>query len=128
MKKYLPHIYILIAGISWGMLGLFSRNLALYGFAPRDIVLVRNFGSLVVLTVLFLIMDRNIFKIKLKHFPFFLGTGFVSVVLFTLFYFSCQQHCSLAISAILLYTSPVFVMIMSAMIWKDKVTKQKILA
>ena len=128
MKKYLPHIYILIAGISWGMLGLFSRNLALYGFAPRDIVLVRNFGSLVVLTVLFLIMDRNIFRIKLKHFPYFIGTGLVSVVLFTLFYFSCQQHCSLAVSAILLYTSPVFVMIMSAMIWKDKVTKQKVLA
>lgn len=128
MKKYLPHIYILIAGISWGMLGLFSRNLAANGFAPKDIVLVRNFGALIVLTVMFFVMDRSIFRIKLKHFPYFLGTGLVSVVLFTLFYFSCQQHCSLAISAILLYTSPVFVMIMSALIWKDKITKEKLLA
>ena len=128
MKKYLPYIFILIAGISWGMLGLFSRNLSLYGFTPRDIVLVRNFGSLLVMTVMFLVMDRNIFRIKLRHFPYFLGTGLVSVVMFTLLYFSCQQHCSLAVSAILLYTSPVFVMIMSALIWKDKITKQKLFA
>ena len=128
MKKYLPYIFILIAGISWGMLGLCSRNLSLYGFTPRDIVLVRNFGSLLVMTVMFLVMDRNIFRIKLRHFPYFLGTGLVSVVMFTLLYFSCQQHCSLAVSAILLYTSPVFVMIMSALIWKDKITKQKLFA
>ena len=128
MKKYLPHIFILIAGVSWGMLGLFTRNLSDFGFTPRDIVLVRNFGSLIALTIMFFVMDRSIFRIKLKHFPFFLGTGLVSVVLFTLLYFSCQQHCSLAISAILLYTSPVFVMIMSAIIWKDKITKQKLFA
>ena len=128
MKKYLPHIYVLIAGLSWGMLGLFSRSLSLAGFTPRDIVLLRNFGSFVVMTVLFFFMDKSIFRIKLKHFPFFLGTGFVSVVLFTLLYFSCQAQCSLAVSAILLYTSPVFVMIMSALLFKEKITKQKLFA
>lgn len=128
MKKYLPYIFILAAGIFWGTIGIFTRNLTLYGFTPRDIVLVRNFGSLLVMTVMFLIVDRSIFRIKLKHFPYFLGTGLVSVVLFTIMYFSCQQQCSLAVSAILLYTSPVFVMIMSAVIWKDKITKQKLLA
>ena len=128
MKKYLPHMFILIAGISWGMLGIFSRNLTTYGFTPRDIVLVRNFGGLLAMTVMFFIMDKSIFRIKLKHFPFFLGTGLVSVVMFTLLYFSCQQQCSLAVSAILLYTSPVFVMVMSALIWKDKITKQKLVA
>ena len=128
MKKYLPHIFILIAGISWGMLGLFTRNLSAVGFTPRDLIMVRNFGGLVVMTILFFIMDKNIFRIKLKHFPYFLGTGLVSVVLFTLLYFSCQQQCSLAVSAILLYTSPVFVMVMSALIFKDKITKEKLVA
>ncbi|MBQ9844620.1 MAG: EamA family transporter [Oscillospiraceae bacterium] len=128
MKKYLPYIFILTAGIAWGSLGIFTRNLVIYGFTPKDIVLVRNFGGLVVMTVLFFFMDRNIFRIKLRHFPFFIGTGIVSVMAFTLLYFTCQQHCSLAVSAILLYTSPVFVMVMSALIWKDKITKQKLLA
>ena len=121
-------MYILIAGIAWGSLGIFTRNLVAYGFTPKDIVLVRNFGGLVVMTVMFFFMDRNIFRIKLKHFPFFIGTGIVSVMAFTLLYFTCQQHCSLAVSAILLYTSPVFVMVMSALIWKDKITKQKLFA
>jgi len=128
MKKYLPYIFILTAGVFWGSLGIFNRNLAVYGFTPKDIVLVRNFGGLVVMTVLFFITDRNIFRIKLRHFPFFIGTGIISVMTFTLLYFTCQQHCSLAVSAILLYTSPVFVMVISTMIWKDKITKQKLLA
>lgn len=128
MKKYLPYIFILTAGVFWGSLGIFTRNLAVYGFTPKDIVLVRNFGGLVVMTVLFFFMDRSIFRIKLRHFPFFIGTGIISVMAFTLLYFTCQQHCSLAVSAILLYTSPVFVMVMSTLIWKDKITKQKLLA
>ncbi|MBQ6896227.1 MAG: EamA family transporter [Oscillospiraceae bacterium] len=128
MKKYIPYLFVLTAGIFWGSLGFFNRNLAVYGFTPKDIVLVRNFGGLVVMTVLFFFMDRSIFRIKLRHFPFFIGTGIISVVAFTLLYFTCQQHCSLAVSAILLYTSPVFVMVMSTLIWKDKITKQKLLA
>lgn len=128
MKKYLPYIFILTAGVFWGSLGIFTRNLAVYGFTPKDIVLVRNFGGLVVMTILFFFMDRSIFRIKLRHFPFFIGTGIISVMAFTLLYFTCQQHCSLAVSAILLYTSPVFVMVMSTLIWKDKITKQKLLA
>ncbi len=128
MKKYLSYIFVLTAGLSWGVAGFFTRNLFSYDFAPKDIVLVRNFGSMIAMTVLFFIMDKSIFRIKLRHFPYFIGTGFISVVLFTLLYFSCQQQCSLAVSAILLYTSPVFVMIMSAIIWKDKITKQKLFA
>ena len=128
MKQYLSHIYILIAGITWGMIGLFNRHLIAGGFTPQTIVLTRNFGGCLLMTALFFLMDRKIFRIKLRHFPFFLGTGVVSVVLFTLLYFSCQEQCSLAIAAILLYTAPAFVMLMSALIWRDPITKHKLLA
>ena len=128
MKKYLPHICILTAGISWGMIGLFNRHLMAGGFSPSAIVLTRNFGGFLFMTVLFALMDRNIFRIKPRHIPYFLGTGVVSVVLFTLMYFSCQQECSLAVAAILLYTAPAFVMLMSAMFFRERITKQKLLA
>lgn len=128
MKKSLPYIYILIAGITWGMIGLFTRRLLAGGFTPSDIVLTRNFGGLLLMTVLFFFMDRSIFRIKLRHIPYFLGTGVVSVVLFTLMYFSCQEQCSLAVAAILLYTAPVFVMLMSALLFRESITKKKLLA
>lgn len=128
MKKYLSYLFILIAGTCWGLIGLFNRQLLAVGLTPRDIVLLRNMGGLLLLTLVFLVMDRSIFKINPRHLPYFVGTGIVSVVVFTLMYFSCQQYCSLAVAAILLYTAPTFVVLMSAILWKEPVTKQKLLA
>lgn len=128
MKRYLPFLSILLAGILWGVIGLFNRNLTASGFSPQSIVFVRNFGGMLVLGLVFLIFDRSVFRIRLKHLPYFFGTGVISVLLFTLCYFTCQQMCSLATAAILLYTAPTFVVILSALLWKDKITKQKLIA
>ncbi len=128
MKKYLPHICVLASGILWGLIGLFNRRLTAAGFSVGSIVLIRNFGSMLLLGLLFLIRDPKIFRIRAKHIPIFLGTGVVSVLLFTLCYFSCQKLCSLAVAAALLYTSPAFVVIFSAILWKDAITKRKLLA
>lgn len=128
MKKYLPHFCILTAGISWGMIGLFNRQLLAAGFTPADIVLTRNMGGFLTMTLLFFFLDRRIFRVRLRHLPWFLGTGVVSVVFFTLLYFSCQEQCSLAVAAILLYTAPAFVMLMSALLFRETITKKKLLA
>lgn len=128
MKRYLSYFYILLAGTLWGVIGLFNRSLTAGGFSSFSIVLVRNLGSLILLGLIFLIFDRSIFRINPKHLPYFLGTGIVSILLFTLCYFTCQQICSLATAAILLYTAPTFVVILSTILWKDKITKRKIAA
>lgn len=128
MKQYFPHGCVLAAGILWGLIGLFNRALAAAGLNVQNIVLLRNFGSMLLLGLLFLLFDRSVFRIKLKHIPIFLGTGIVSVLLFTLCYFSCQQMCSLAVAAVLLYTSPAFVVILSAILWREKITKRKLAA
>ena len=90
--------------------------------------MLRNLGACVILAILFLIYDRSIFRIRLRHLPLFLAMGLVSILLFTLCYFRSQQVSSLAVAAILLYTAPTFVVILSAILWKDKITKRKLLA
>ena len=128
MKKQIPALSILLAGSLWGMIGLFTRNLSIGGLSPRSIVLVRNLGGLILLGLMFLMMDRSVFRIQPRHLPIFFGTGIVSVLLFTTCYFSCQQICSLAVAAILLYTAPTFVVLLSAILFHDKITKGKIAA
>lgn len=128
MKKCLSYLYILAAGTLWGLIGLFNRNLTAGGLSAGSIVLVRNLGGLAALGLVFLIADRSVFRVKLKHLPYFFGTGVISVLLFTLCYFTCQQLCSLAVAAILLYTSPTFVVILSAILWRDQITKEKLAA
>jgi drug/metabolite transporter (DMT)-like permease len=76
----------------------------------------------------FAIRDRSVFRVKREHLKYFVGTGIVSVLLFTVCYFSCQRICSLAVASILLYTAPSFVVVLSAILWKEPVTKKKLLA
>lgn len=128
MKRYLPYFFILLSGTLWGLIGLFNRSLSAAGFSPRSIVAVRNLGGLLVLGLFFLLFDRSVFRIRAKHLPYFFGTGIVSILFFTLCYFTCQQMCSLAVAAILLYTAPTFVVILSALLWKDRITRQKLAA
>lgn len=120
---------ILAAATLWGVIGLWNRNLMAGGFfSPTDIVLVRNFGGMALLLVVFALRDRSVFQVKREHLKYFFGTGVVSVVFFTVCYFSCQKICSLAVASILLYTAPSFVVILSAMLWKEPVTRRKLLA
>ena len=127
-KRYRSHLSVLLGASLWGLIGLFTRPLYETGLAPINVVAVRNFGGLLVLVAIFAVKDRSVFRIKAKHLPIFFGTGIISVLLFTVCYFNCQKLASLAVSAILLYLAPTFVVVMSAILWKDKLTVNKLLA
>ena len=117
MKKYASYACILAAAACWGCIGLFNRPLLNAGIAPENLVVIRNLGGLAVLALFFLCTDRSVFKMKVKHLP-----------IFTLCYFNAQKLCSLSVSAILLYTAPAMVVLMSALVFKEKITGKKLLA
>ena len=119
---------ILAAAALWGMIGLWNRHLMAGGFTPYTIVLVRNMGGLILLAAIFAVKDRSVFRVERHHLKYFFGTGVVSVLLFTVCYFSCQQVCSLAVASILLYTAPAIVVLLSAALWKEPMTRKKLLA
>lgn len=122
------YLSILLAAALWGAIGLWNRRLMAGGLSPTGIVTVRNFGGMALLCAVFAVKDRSVFRVKREHLKYFFGTGVISVVLFTICYFSCQKICSLAVASILLYTAPSFVVLLSALLWKEPVTKRKIAA
>ena len=119
---------ILAAAALWGIIGVWNRRLMAGGLSPYSIVVVRNCGGLVLLTAVMALRDRSVFRVEQQHLKYFFGTGVVSVVLFTVCYFSCQEICSLAVASILLYTAPAIVVVLSALLWREPVTKKKLLA
>ena len=119
---------ILAAAALWGIIGVWNRRLMAGGLSPYSIVVVRNCGGLVLLTAVMALQDRSVFHVERQHLKYFFGTGVVSVVLFTVCYFSCQEICSLAVASILLYTAPAIVVVLSAILWRERVTKKKLLA
>ena len=128
MKKSISYIFILLSGICWGCIGLSNRMLTQMGMGLGNRVFVRNFGTLVVLTVVFGLLHREVFRIKLRHLPIFLGSGLVSILLLSIVYFQCQTLCSLSVAAILLYLAPSFVVLISAVLWKTPLTGRKLAA
>ncbi len=122
------YLNILLAAVLWGVIGLWNRALMAAGLSPTSIVLVRNLGGCVLLSAIFAVKDRRVFAVKREHLKYFFGTGVVSILLFTCCYFSCQKLCSLAAASILLYTAPSFVVLLSAVLWREVVTAKKLAA
>lgn len=127
-KKAPAALAILAAAALWGIIGLWNRRLMAAGLSPFSIVVVRNLGGCALLVLFFALRDRGVFRVERRHLKYFFGTGVVSVVLFTVCYFSCQELCSLAVASVLLYTAPSFVVILSAVLWREPVTRKKLLA
>lgn len=119
---------ILGAGILWGCMGIFVKSMRALGFTTFEIVFIRVFVSLVCMAGYIYIKDKRLFKVKAKDLPLFFGSGVVSFIFFTFCYFSAMQLCSISVAAVLLYTSPIFVMIMACIFFKEKITPKKALA
>ena len=127
MKK-LSIMFVLLAGILWGFMGVFVRRLNEYGFESMDIVALRAMVTFILMTIFLCIYDRKLFRIRLKDIWCFLGTGILSIVFFNFCYFKAITLTTLPVAAVLLYTAPGIVTILSAIIFKDKITKIKIAA
>jgi len=127
-KQKIATLSILIAGSLWGTMGLFVRGLALDGLTSVEIVFFRTVIAALLLGLWILVSDRGAFRIKLKDLWCFIGTGIISLTFFNICYFSTIQMTSMAVAAIMLYTSPVFVILLSAVLFKERLTKIKGLA
>ena len=119
---------IIVAACFWGSMGIFVRKLVTYGFSSIQIVSIRLTLAAVVFSLILLIKDRSGFKIELKDIPLFLGLGFGSILFFTICYFTAINMMSLSTAAILLYTSPIWIMLMSLFVFKEKMTGRKVIA
>ena len=121
-------LFVLVAGIMWGCMGLLVRPMNEIGLVTMDICFLRGFITFVVMLVGLLLFNREALKIRLKDLWCFVGTGALSVSFFNFCYFKTITLTSLSVAAILLYTAPAFVMIMSFFLFKEGMTKKKVSA
>lgn len=119
---------VILAGVLWGIISIFIKNLSAGGIDALQISFVRMAVAAPLFTIFILIKDKAKLCIKPKDIWIFIGTGVVSVVLFNIFYFYTMIKSQASIAVVLLYTSPVFVMLLSAIFFKEKITGVKVMA
>ena len=121
-------LFILTAGAMWGSMGLFVRVLGKIGCSSFEIVFLRSIVTAVCLFLVLAVRDRSLFRVRLRDLWCFLGTGLLSIVFFNLCYFTTIRLTSLAVAAVLLYTAPAIVIVLSAILFREKITSRKLSA
>lgn len=128
MKKNKYTFAVIAAGTLWGFMGFFRRTLDSMGVSAIGCIAVRCIFAAMLFAITILFADRNAFKIKLRDAWVFIGSGVVSLLVFGLCYFKAMDYMSLSNAAILLYTAPCFVILISAVLFKEKLTGKKLAA
>lgn len=145
----LAPIFVILAAIFWGILVVFVRAFGKAEFASMEIVTMRVYSSAIFAWIFLLLFDRNSRRqrnlknasnapstpqptpkttFRLRDSWCFIGTGLVSIVFFSFCYFRNVEVSSAAVAATLMYTSPIFVTLLSALLFKEKLTKTKLIA
>lgn len=127
-KELQGSLYVIFAAMLWGIIGIFTRHLTQYGIESIRDTFLRNFIAAAGMTILILLKDRSLFRIRPKDLWMFLGNGICSIVFFNICYFKAIELTTMSLAAVLLYTAPCFVMLLSAACFHEKITKVKLIA
>ncbi|MBR6626547.1 MAG: EamA family transporter [Lachnospiraceae bacterium] len=127
IKKAAP-VFVTGAAVLWGILVIFIKNLSGAGLGSMEIVTLRVYGSALVLGAGLLLYNKKLFTVRLKDLWCFAGTGIVSIVFFSYCYFKNVTVSSVAVSSILMYTSPVWVTLLSRVVFGERLNRSKLTA
>lgn len=122
-------IPIVVATIFWGFIGYFSTTLKNAGLSTPQTLSVRmTFAALALIIATLLINPKKGFKVSLKDLLMLFACGTITLTVNNMFYFTSIERSGMSVAAVLMYTAPIFVMIMSAIFYKEKITLIKVAA
>lgn len=121
-------VLILSAGIFWGSMPMFVRGVGALGLKPLQITAVRFLIAAFVFSAILCAKDPRGWKIEPRDIPLFIGLGMGSMAFFSFCYFTAIQLMSVSSAVVLLYTSPLWVSILSIPLFKERITKRKLAA
>ena len=121
-------LYIIFAGVCWGLISIFFDNLQKIGFTTFQCVALRIGFATLLLLIVILIKDRRLFKIKPKDLPIFIGMGLCCLGSSVFYLWDIEMVGSSAVPALLLDTSPIFVFVLSVVFLKERITYTKVIA
>lgn len=125
--KQILYLIPIISGAMWGSAGIFVRKLTELGMNSYTVVSVRVVLAVLILAIWLGIYDRNLLKIKLKDLWIFVAGGVVGMFGLNICYNFAISELSLSLAAVLLSLSPVFVLFMAAILFKEKITPKKVI-
>ncbi len=130
MKNNKAYFQVFFAAVLWGTIGLFGTILGNMGMKSTEISFYRLLSASVLLAIVLLVKGKglSLFRISRKGLVSCMLIGFICQAIYNIFYMNAVTMTGMSTAAVLLYTSPIFVMIISRIFFKETITSRKILA
>lgn len=118
-------LFPLLSGVSWGTSGFFVRTMTGYGMNTVTLLESRLWIALIALAIMVAVTDPSRFRIKLKDFWVFAALSLIGVLGLNIFYNISINTLTLSFAAVLLGLSPVFVVLLAAPLFGERITLKK---
>lgn len=124
------YLMVLTAGALWGTIGFFATLLSNLGLGAAPVAFFRLLSASIMLALILLVKGKGIrlFKISRRGLISCMLVGFVSQAFYNVCYMNVIEQGGMATAAVFLYTSPIYVALISRILFKEALTKNKILA
>lgn len=123
----LAFLFPLLSGVSWGSAGIFIRKISTFGFANMTMLSSRVFVGSVMMFFIILVTNKEYLKVKLKDLWLFASAAVLGTMAMNLCYNISLNTLTLSLASLLMGIAPVYVLIMAAVIFKEKLTFKKVM-
>ena len=127
IKKIMP-IFPILAGVLWGATGIFIRKSMALGMNSITVISSKVTIASIIMIIFISIYNKSLLKIKLKDIYIFISAALLGMFAVNVFFNESVHLLSLSLAAVLLSLSPIFVLIMSYFLYKEKITTIKIIS
>lgn len=127
MKKSRAYTLIVISCLLFGTQGIFQKWLVPFGFTAMQMTAMRGIVSAVAMSLFVLITNKKLFRTDLKSLGLFAVAG-AFMFLCAFLYYAAMDYVSNATAVVLMYTSPIYVLLFSVLFLKEKLTPLKTVA
>ena len=115
----------ILSGVMWGAAGVFVRTLTDYGMDSITVVFSRVSLATLMMLALILLADRKWLRFDRRDLWIFVACALAMLGL-NAFYTHSVDVVTLSLAAVLLSLSPVFMLAMTALIFRERVTVRKL--
>ena len=120
-------LLVTAAAMLWGTYGSFVTLINSLGMSGRALCFLRFAATALPVLLYLLAGDRRQLRVRPKDAWLFLLNGLASILFFTSCYTAAIRETKIATAAALLYTSPAMVMLMSVLLFGERLTRRKCL-
>jgi len=120
------YLYIFSAAIGWGLIGIFSSLTFSEGMQPMEVAFWRSCLTWPCFAIQAYIQKETYFD--RKDLFLFIVFAVFGISLFYISYLVAVQKGGAAVAAVLLYTAPAWVIIIASFVYKERITRVKLIA